>query len=193
MEARASTATYFEMAIYLMRNPETIDASDRCIGQTALPLSKAGEESIPILVAEAMEVVRPDAVLSSDLKQCQALSLAIYAAGVAIWTQDPVWRDINFGRWEGRSWNEICHRERATHERWLEDIIETAPPGGESYRDLHRRAWFACDQLESSDMGNVIVVTHAGVIRSLLSEGRPDTFSRAIPFGGIFEMASASL
>ena len=174
------------MAIYLMRHPETNATSGICLGQTDIPLSDAGKESIPMLVTKALEL-KPDAIVSSDLSRCRSLAIALYAAGVPIWTQDPVWREVDFGRWEGRAWDHIYKTENATYEDWVANCNTAKAPEGESFEDLHRRVWFGLDQLSAAGLGNVIVVTHAGVIRALLKGANADAFELKVPFGSIHE------
>ena len=53
---------------------------------------------------------------------------------------------------------------------WATRFVEHAPPGGESFQDLYRRATaFYTDCAERHPGQTVLVVTHAGVIRALLA------------------------
>ena len=45
--------------------------------------------------------------------------------------------EMNFGDWEGRPWDSI---PRLEIDAWAADVAGYAPPGGESPRDLQRRA-----------------------------------------------------
>lgn len=71
--------------------------------------------------------------------------------------------ELHFGNWEGRRWDDI---PRAELDAWAVDVAGYAPPGGESPRDLQRRA---LDFVASLDVPEAVIVTHAGVIRTLLA------------------------
>ena len=73
------------------------------------------------------------------------------------------------GDWEGRSYWEIKASEPELYQRWSDDPIHTAPPGGESIQDLGRRVERQVKELISTCLGKrVALVTHAGIVRGVL-------------------------
>ena len=74
-------------------------------------------------------------------------------------------KEINCGEWEMQLWDEI---EKAHLQRWMQDSLNVCMPGGESYVQLYNRVrhFFKslCTQHEP-----IAIVSHGGVIRSLLS------------------------
>jgi alpha-ribazole phosphatase len=71
--------------------------------------------------------------------------------------------EMDFGSWEGRRWDDI---PRADLDAWAADVAGYAPPGGESPRQLQRRA---LDFVAGLAVPEAVIVTHAGVIRTLLA------------------------
>jgi alpha-ribazole phosphatase len=72
-------------------------------------------------------------------------------------------KELNFGEWENRTWDEISEMEAG--KKWFTDYLNETCPGGESYHDmLHRVKNFIADLPQSS--GNILVITHAGIIRA---------------------------
>ena len=81
-------------------------------------------------------------------------------------------KEINFGQWEGQSWQSIGQKNI---EEWNNDLLHFTFPGGESARSFDRRvinAWHALQQQlrEQTQTQQVIIFCHAGVIRSILSD-----------------------
>ena len=81
-------------------------------------------------------------------------------------------KEINFGEWEGQSWQSIGQKNI---EEWNNDLLNFTFPDGESARSFDRRvinAWQALQQqlAEQTQTQQVIIICHAGVIRSILSD-----------------------
>ena len=72
--------------------------------------------------------------------------------------------EMNFGKWEGLSWDEVYNRYPSEMDAWGMDWVNVAPPGGESAIGLEKRVG---EWLGSLPIGQHLVFTHAGVIRSL--------------------------
>lgn len=73
---------------------------------------------------------------------------------------------MDFGAWEGRPWEAI---PRAEIDAWAADVAGYAPPGGESPRALQQRA---LEFVAGLAVAEAVIVTHAGVIRTLLAHRR---------------------
>jgi len=81
-------------------------------------------------------------------------------------TVEPMVRDCDYGRWRGRSLEELQAEEPAAIAQWLKDA-DAAPHGGESLRQVLDRVatWL---EAESRQPRKTIVVTHAAVIRAAI-------------------------
>ncbi len=84
--------------------------------------------------------------------------------------------EIHFGAWEGRSAAELMASDAEALERFWRDPVRHTPPGGEPLAVFAARVREACRDIAISDAGRpVLMVTHGGVIRTLLCqvEARP--------------------
>lgn len=94
------------------------------------------------------------------------------------------------GDWEGRTYLEIKKNEPEMYMDWSRDPIRNRPPNGESIKDVYIRVEQDLARIIQENAGKrIILVTHAGVIRSALISalGMPiDNFWRlSIPTGSI--------
>ena len=80
-----------------------------------------------------------------------------------------------------RAQRRVQEAPRAELDAWAADVAGYAPPGGESPRDLQRRA---LDFVASLTVPEAVIVTHAGVIRTLLAhwQGLPPERWTALNF-----------
>lgn len=135
-----------------------------CFGRTDLDLPPGW----PLEVAGCLaEVPRASCVLSSPAACCRRLARAIGGRDAAPVRIDDRLRELDFGSWEGRAWDEIPREGLAS---WAENLLDYAPGGGESLRMLWERVreWRA-QALDGLD-GDVVVVSHHGPIRALIAQ-----------------------
>jgi alpha-ribazole phosphatase len=194
------------MILTLMRHPPIETKGGRCIGQTNVELSPEGRAAL-IPLAEEASRLRPDRILCSDLQRCQVLAEAIALRLGLSSEADPVWREINFGTWESRTWSDIQAKEPDRLSEWMADFETIAPPAGETFADLQARVLRGIESklLGAKDDGAVapasrsgaktgplstthyLIVTHAGVIRAAMSafSGSPlrRAFELSVPYG----------
>lgn len=80
-------------------------------------------------------------------------------------------REINFGLWEGLTWEQVKKRFPKEFGIWYQDRRYARPPKGESYQDLLARFVPALQELAGNHTGNgdLVVVTHSGCIMSFFS------------------------
>ena len=183
------------MTLTLMRHPHIDFATQRCIGQTDVDLSFEGKSSLKSIAGEACRLC-PDLVISSDLKRCRLLAEEVAARLRIRPVFDPIWREIDFGLWENRTWEAIRRDETETFEEWVADFVTTTPPGGESFLQLQKRILSAIDAISRTGVPKrvpaVLVVTHAGVMRAAHAAfaGLPlsQAFDYKIPYGGMFHV-----
>jgi alpha-ribazole phosphatase len=79
-------------------------------------------------------------------------------------------RELDFGKWEGLKFDEINAIYKEDYQGWLEDPYNHPPTGGESFNDLIARADKEIKKIvqENPDGSSVAVVSHGGVILSLI-------------------------
>lgn len=145
------------------------ELSGRFCGHSDPPLSARGRSSIPAL-AECVRPLLISAVFCSDLRRARET-----AGPIADQFQLPCHtskdlREIDFGCWEGLSWDEVERKFPDDAHAWTELFPHHAPPGGEHFRDFHTRVARELERLtKQNSTGCAIVVTHAGFIRSALA------------------------
>lgn len=154
--------------ITLVRHAET-DANATGIwqGQSAHGLSDAGRAQAAAL-GRRLSGRDFDVVVGSDLARVTETAAI---AGLDPKT-DPAWREIDIGVWEGLTREEV--RERYPDQIagvWAGEPVRMG--GGESWQDLAVRVGEAFDGLVASvpDGSRVLVLTHGGVIHSVLARG----------------------
>ena len=142
------------MQVFLIRHPRPLLAAGICYGR----LDVAGED--PQGAAERLRPLLPAGipVLSSPLQRALRLAEALHPVPQI----DARLAEIDFGEWEGRPWAEI---DRSLLDAWAADVLDFAPPGGESAARLQARAVECAAGLRGDA---VALVTHGGVMRALL-------------------------
>ena len=113
-------------------------------------------------------------VISSDLKRAVATADALELPQTRL-PHDPALRELNFGDWELKTFQEI---DREDHERvfaFYDDPGQTAAPNGESWDGFCARVNRGVDRLITSYPNDpLIIVCHFGVVMSQIqrAEGK---------------------
>jgi broad specificity phosphatase PhoE len=189
--------------LILVRHGEPLGHAGRCIGHRDTELSPSAIVPLRRLAASAThDLARPARiVVSSDLRRA-ADSAAILAR---IWNSelrfDPRLRELSFGDWEGRPWEQIARDNRPAMDAWGSDWIRFSAPGGETGAALALRARAALHDLvaiAAAASTDVVAVTHAGWIRvattTLLREALGSAFDRTIDYAraAIFDISAGN-
>lgn len=143
------------MILYLIRHPKPVVEPGVCYGR----LDLAAEGVVAVAKRLRAELPAELPVWSSPLRRCRALAESLHPQPVC----DDRLVEMDFGRWEGQRWDDIPRHEL---DAWAADVAAYAPPGGESPLTLQQRA---LDFVASLTVPQAVVVTHAGVIRTLLA------------------------
>lgn len=146
------------LRLHLIRHPKPIVTHGICYGQ----LDLAAENAEAVAAGLLAELPAGLPVWSSPLRRCLALASRLHPTPQV----DARLAEMNFGLWEGRPWDDI---PRAELDAWAADVAGYAPPGGESPLALQGRA---LDFVRSLDVDEAVIVTHAGVIRTLLAHAQ---------------------
>jgi broad specificity phosphatase PhoE len=154
----------------------TAEGQGRFLGQRDAPLSVKGRRELPRLVAK---LARYDieAVYCSDLRRARSTARVIARSAQLGIEVRPELREMDFGRWEGRSWQDVARTTPRAARSWLKHFPKHRAPGGEAFGVFKRRALRELNHLVSTNRGRcVVVVSHAGVTRVALARalGMPD-------------------
>jgi broad specificity phosphatase PhoE len=109
-----------------------------------------------------------DIVYSSDLRRASATAQAIAAVREIPQVVRPALREIDFGQWEGLSWEQIEQLDPAYARKWMGRYPHLAAPSGESFQAFEARVLEEVKFLLDSNRGPIAVVTHGGVLRVVL-------------------------
>lgn len=149
------------MEIYLIRHTKPLVESGTCYGQADLDIAPSFEDEASDI--EGFIPADIERIYSSPLQRCSKLANRLFPGKEK--QTHPHLMELNCGEWEMRKWDDI---PRSETQPWMDDFVNIRVPGGESYIDLHKR----CTGLFESRLVNempLAVVTHAGIIRSILS------------------------
>ncbi|MDO9169993.1 MAG: alpha-ribazole phosphatase [Methylobacter sp.] len=157
------------MDIYLIRHTQTATDPGLCYGQSDIALAASFADEMGKLHDKLPEFDDNCKVFSSPLTRC--LQLAETFSDTV--TTDSRLLELNFGDWEGQRFDDI---DADVLQHWTNNFVTAAPPKGENFEDLYQRAgsfWqdlLAAPRLSPvGEAEQVLVVTHAGVIRALLA------------------------
>lgn len=145
--------------ILLVRHGQSLwNAEGRWQGQADPPLSELGGSQA---AEAATRVGIVDAIYASDLVRAHHTAEVIAAGIGADVAVDLRLRERHAGDWEGRTRAEI-------DDRWP-GYLESGrrPPGYEADASVLARALEALEEIAGAHAGDVLVVTHGGVVRTL--------------------------
>jgi alpha-ribazole phosphatase len=169
------------MELYLVRHIKPDFPEGTNYGQTDVPLP-SGHHTLHNGIIQLLPQGY-DAVYSSPLTRCKLLAAAITTSHI---TDDRL-MELHFGDWEGRKWDDISPDEL---DMWMADYINLAPPNGESLQTLVNRFEAFTRDLRSRQYQKVVIITHAGIIRSAmyLLRGVPldQVMMEKVDYGGIY-------
>jgi probable phosphoglycerate mutase len=150
--------------LLLVRHGEsTWNAQSRWQGQADPPLSELGERQAEEAAVRVAEVAAIEAVWTSDLVRARRTAELIAAhVGVAHVHDEPRLRERDVGSWSGLTREEI----EARWPGYLE--ARRAPPDFEGDAELLARAHAGLTAaVDGTGPGDVLVVTHGGVVRTI--------------------------
>ena len=168
------------MDIYLIRHTRLQNAEGLCYGRTDIPLG-------PDFALEAEQVknklgpLECPRVYSSPSLRCRSLGEYLNPGSIHI---SPALGELDFGSWEGKLWTSIPKEEI---EFWSHNILDVPPPRGESLQGMMNRALPFLEGLLGQKGTDIVLITHAGPIRVILShllkKGPQDMFAIPVGFG----------
>ncbi len=153
-------------ALYLIRHGHT-EYSDlgAIAGSSDVALSQAGRDAVTV-AAGSLDIDSITTFYASTLTR--AIDTASLLGSDTI-VEDARLVELDFGDWEGKTWQQV-HDDDPDHlSEWSENWVERAPPGGETFQALANRAddWLQ-DIKALPDDHRLVVAAHGGTIRALL-------------------------
>ena len=155
--------------IILVRHGQTLwNKQYRFQGRTNIQLTEAGKKQVGDL-AVRLSSWPPDVIFTSPLDR------AVFTAGTIAsqFNMSPViipeLEEINFGSWEGKSFDYLRAEHYEQYSRWLEDPFFNPPQDAETWPQIEARLTVAANILMTCPQKRIIAVTHGGVIRAMWS------------------------
>lgn len=134
-------------------------------GHNEVPLSANGLAQMHKAIANAGPW---SYIISSPLQRCRVFAEQLDSAPVAF---DARLREVGFGVWEGRPVEEVWRTDTDTITAWNRDPTSVTPENGEPLTQVAARVMACFQELVRRHRGErLLLVTHGGVIRVLLSQ-----------------------
>ena len=172
----------------LVRHTRPAIEAGICYGRMDLDLAPTWPLDFEECLARIPAAAR---IFSSPSSRCRRLAEALGRRDRVDVGVDMRLAEIDFGRWEGRYWDDI---PRDDIDRWAADTVGYAPGGGESLRMLWERvlAWRG-EMLQGfrggRSAGDTVIVSHHGPLRALAAQwdgkSMASLFDYHIPWGGM--------
>ncbi|WIM97675.1 histidine phosphatase family protein [Actinoplanes oblitus] len=137
------------------------NAGSRVQGQTDVPLNDLGRRQAAEAAA-LLAAMRPDAIVSSDLRRAADTAAALAARTGHLVTHDERLRERYFGAWQGLTMAEVAEQRPAEYARWTagEDVggdVEALDVMGKRVGEALR---------DAATLGDTVVVaTHGAAAR----------------------------
>lgn len=169
--------------IGLIRHGETLwNRNGRWQGHAPVPLNDEGLAQAELLAAYLAAQRDPATVIySSDLTRAMQTAKAIAARLNIPIIPDRLWREIDVGEWQGLTVEEVRAWDPERLAVVASDPQRQPRPGGESWEQVGERGLQALLALPQAHAGQrVLVVTHGGLIRTVLNRLLPLDDARLI-------------
>lgn len=149
------------MEIYLVRHTTPKIEKGICYGQTDLEIDETHWHDEFKTIQQKLPS-DPDEIFSSPLNRCKVLAEQL---GSTVHYDDRL-KEMNFGDWENKKWDEIPLNEL---QPWMDDFVDSPTKNGENFFKLHERTTHFIEDLLEIKIEKTIIITHAGNIRSFIS------------------------
>ncbi|HEY7772422.1 MAG TPA: histidine phosphatase family protein [Marinagarivorans sp.] len=152
------------MNYYLIRHAR-VELAGVCYGTSDVAAPELDVQAVTRLKAE-LPAVDSARMYTSPLTRCKQLACQLWPEHQ--WQVSEAVKELHFGDWEGSPWSRV---PRAELDAWAARPMTFSPPNGESFKQLIDRvaSWRReVNALARSDGAeNIVLVTHAGVIKAM--------------------------
>lgn len=169
---------------WLIRHGEPVaEARGRCYGSTNFGLSEDGRSAMA-LAAEYLKDEQIAAVYSSPLLRARESAEIVAARGSVPVELVSDLRELDFGEYEGLTYDEIAARHPDVYREWMHAPTSVRFPNGECFDELRMRVLSAFQNILRERAGlTIAIVSHGGVNRALLA------WALQIPDSSVFRLA----
>lgn len=156
------------LRLYFMRHGETVwNTERRYQGMTDIELSEEGLRQAEC-AAKRFKNIKIDKIYASPLKRAMKTAEKIAAEkGLEIISEDD-FREIHFGEWEGKTVPELTEKYGESYTNFIREPHKYGFPGEGSVENVINRIKPGIDRIIAEDEGNVLIVSHGGIIRLMI-------------------------
>ncbi|BBJ00421.1 phosphoglycerate mutase [Ferrigenium kumadai] len=149
--------------LYLIRHTRPRIAPGICYGQFDIDVADSFEEE----AGNVLHYLPPlELVIASPLRRARRLAEHLAQAQNCELRSDARLMEKHFGAWEGKAWDDIPRNEI---DAWAADVMDYAPPGGESAQEVMQRVRAFMRDLVQLPQQNIALTAHGGSIRAMLA------------------------
>jgi broad specificity phosphatase PhoE len=137
----------------------------RYIGSTDVPLTDRGREQVR-QAADLLQEKGITGIVCSPMLRCRQ---TLEQVGLPCPSRfEELLKEVDFGRWEGKSFHEIVQSDKELVDSWVNDPAAFSFPDGESQTAFNKRVAACKILLEQMPEEKILIITHGGIIRHLL-------------------------
>lgn len=153
--------------IFVRHGESEANLRDVFAGDFNAPLTARGRMQAR-RTAEALQHMRIDAAYASDLDRAWETGRIIAEPHGLVPVPERGLREIGGGLWEGVPFCGLKKRFAEDYGRWMQDLANARPTGGESVRELAVRVRQTCERIAEQERGHtVLIASHATPIRTM--------------------------
>ncbi|MEI6647082.1 MAG: histidine phosphatase family protein [bacterium] len=153
--------------LIFIRHGESLHAGERYIGRTDTPLTLRGYQQADWIASCLLDGRLDSVYVSPALRACETIQTFVDKTKFQI-VVDTDLQEIDFGAWEGMSFEEIQAQAPELVTQWASNRMDFCFPGGECLDTFWKRVCRVGDALVAAPGQRLAVVTHGGVVRYLL-------------------------
>lgn len=172
--------------LLLIRHGQSEANLTKCFaGHLDAPLTELGRQQAECTAEFVVDTYPVDAVYGSDLLRAFGTGEAVARKAGVCAKPDPSLREIEAGQWEGVPFTQLEQAFPEDYGRWLRDIGNSRPTGGESVAELAKRIDGALRRIAEENPGKTVVIaTHATPVRVTQwnLSGQPLSHMKDIPW-----------
>ena len=157
--------------IIIIRHGETEwNQTGRFQGHSDVPLSETGRAQAEAL-GRNLALDHVDAVYASDLTRALETATPLAARFGLTVTPDPLLRELNFGAWEGQSFNDVNAENPDAMKQFYNDPERAGIPHSEPFPDFQKRVAGRVREIVAEQRGKrIVIVSHGASIRILFAD-----------------------
>jgi len=152
----------------LIRHGATAAPAGTLLGQRDVAATVAGDRALARRLRQSCGATTQ--LFTSPLQRCSAATLRHAARHAINCRMLEQLVEMGFGRWEGRTLDSLERRQPGTMLALTSHPERLMIPGGEPFNAFRGRVRAGWRHILGSEATDVVVVTHAGVIRALLAD-----------------------